>query len=189
MTGKQRGTPTFSGSNINPAFLSMTTWAILLTPSNAPKCRGSKLGTHRPWAERLHSPAFPITPTPSPNTHGSARGGGGGLKKEKRVPKGRIAQCKGVECEKVVNPITMNCLSWLLSGLFLTRAAGAPQGAPQAPQGCSPPSPLTRTHAMNCRIPSHPLALWCCSGLRFCPGSRGRVSITKTDNHKCLGWG
>ena len=32
----------------------------------------------------------------------------------------------------------MNCVSCLLTGLFLTHAASAPQGAPQAPQGCSP---------------------------------------------------
>ena len=78
------------------------------------------MGTHRLWVERLHSPAFPISPAPSPNTNGPAGGGGGGAqKKEKRVLKGRIAQCKGVVCEKVVNPITMNCLSCLLLGLLL----------------------------------------------------------------------
>ena len=32
----------------------------------------------------------------------------------------------------------MNCLSCLLSELFLTHTVGAPQGVPQVPQGCSP---------------------------------------------------
>ena len=79
-----------------------------------------------------HSPS----PQPRAPTHMGERGGGG-LKKEKRGPKGRIAQCRGVECEKGGNAITMNCLSCLLSELFLTCATGAPQGAPQ---GCSPQS-------------------------------------------------
>ena len=72
---------------------------------------------------------IPHNSNPEPQ-HKRVGGGGQGLKKEKRFPKGRIAQCRGVECEKVVNTITRNCLSCLLSELFVTHAAGAPWGVP-----------------------------------------------------------
>ena len=69
---------------------------------------------------------IPHHPNPKPQ-HTQISGGGGGEKK--RVPKGCIAACKGVECEKVVNTITMNCLCCLLSGFFLTPATGRTAGA------------------------------------------------------------
>ena len=47
--------------------------------------------------------------------HTRVNEGGGGLKKEKRVPKGRIAQCRGVEYGKVGNTLTSNCFLCLLS--------------------------------------------------------------------------
>ena len=70
-----------------------------------------------------HSPS----PQPQAPTH-TGYWGGGGLKKRKKSPQGTYCTVqRGGVCEKVVNPITMNCLSYLLSGLFLMRAAGAPQ--------------------------------------------------------------
>ena len=63
---------------------------------------------------------------------------GTGAQKRKKSPQGTYCTVQRVGCEKVVNPITMNGLPCLVSGLFLglflTRTASVPQGA----QGCSP---------------------------------------------------
>ena len=94
-------------------------------------------------------------PSPSPQPQAKPQhtriSWGGGAQKRKKSPQGtyctvqRGGVCKSSESNNNELPVLFDV--GIISNARCRHAAGAPQGALQTPQGCSPQSPLTETAA------------------------------------------